>query len=270
MKFKDLYIVTGKGGVGKTLTSLALTKSLTELDQNKNVYFFSFEQNADKDLINKLNVNTVELTHISSVQEYIARKLNSKTIAKWIVSTSFFNALFDMVPSFGQLIFLGHIIDLARDDRNIVVVDAPASGHLLSTIHSPKVFKDIFKIGPIANDIDKMHNFLTNDEHTQCVVVSIPTELAIEEGQELERELKEKYNLSTIEILNCDLSLNDFPEDDTPDFIRAKIQDQESLKEKFKVNPHLSFPQIVVPTQKEQVEELTRIITKKVDIFKSK
>lgn len=270
MKFKDLYIVTGKGGVGKSLTSLALTKSITELDQKKNVYYFSFEQNADQTLIKKLKLNTVELTHLSSVQEYIARKLNSKTIAKWIVSTSFFNALFDMVPSFGQLIFLGHIIDLARKDENIVIVDAPASGHLLSTIHSPKVFKDIFKIGPIANDIDKMHNFLTNEEHTQCVVVSIPTELAIEEGQELENELEEKYSLSTVEILNCDLALNDFPPEDTPDFIKAKIEDQKKLKEKFKIEPDLIFPQIVVPTQEEQVEELVKIITNKIDILKSK
>ncbi|MFG1500019.1 ArsA-related P-loop ATPase [Halobacteriovorax sp. XZX-3] len=270
MKFKDLYIVTGKGGVGKSLTSLALTKSISELNHNKNVYYFSFEQNEDKELIKSLNIKTVELTHLSSVQEYIARKLNSKTIAKWIVSTSFFKALFDMVPSFGQLIFLGHIIDLAKEEENIVIVDAPASGHLLSTIHSPKVFKDIFKIGPIANDIDKMHNFLTNKEHTQCIVVSIPTELAVEEGIELRTELTNEYSISTIEILNCDLTLNKFPEDDTPDFIKVKIENQRHLQDKFQVKYDLHFPQIIAQTQEQQVEELSDMIIEKMDIFKTK
>lgn len=270
MNFKDLYIVTGKGGVGKSLTSLALTKSIAELNHNKNIYYFSFEQNEDKQLISELGVKTVELTHLSSVQEYISKKLNSKTIAKWIVSTTFFKALFDMVPSFGQLIFLGHIIDMAKHEENIVVVDAPASGHLLSTIHSPKVFKDIFKIGPIANDIDKMHNFLTSKDHTQCIVVSIPTELAIEEGQELKNELTKEYNISTIEILNCDLTLNEFPADDTPDFIKVKTENQKNLQTKFDLKADLHFPQLIVNTQTKQVNLLKEIIIKNIDIFKTK
>ncbi len=269
MNFKDLYIVTGKGGVGKSLLSLALTKSIAELNHHKEVYYFSFEQNYDKSLTKKLGIKTVDLTHLSSVQEYIARKLNSKTIAKWIVSTSFFKALFDMVPSFGQLIFLGHIIDLAKESDKIVIVDAPASGHLLSTIHSPKTFKDIFKIGPIANDIDKMHNFLTNKEHTQCVVVSIPTELAMEEGIELKDELSTKYNLATLSILNCDLTLNEFPSDDTPEFLQRKIENQKKLQEKFNMQADLSFPQIMSHEQVEQVKQMSEKLIIEIDKFKT-
>lgn len=267
MSFQNLYIVTGKGGVGKTLTSLALTKSIAN-STSQNVYYFSFEQAPYKQLAQDFGVKSIELTHKNSVEKYIAKKLNSKTIAKWIVATPFFNALFDIVPSFGHLVFLGHLIDLVKDNDEIIVVDAPASGHLLSTIHSPKTFKDIFKIGPIANDIDKIHNFLTNPDKTKCAVVSIPTELAVEEGIELQKELESKYDLNTISILNTDLSKTDLVKSDLPEFISNKISYQESMVESYNHNFNFSIPFIVGKTPIDILNKMEPVISSNINDFK--
>ena len=68
---------------------------------------------------------------------YVARKLGSKMIAKWVSEAPFFKALFNILPSLGMMITLGHIIDqLEKNPKRTFVLDAPATGHTLALFNS--------------------------------------------------------------------------------------------------------------------------------------
>ena len=157
---KRLYIFTGKGGVGKTSLAMAMTKHLEALGLNPK--YNSFFQDPDRSLWKKLNLPVLDIDLNTSAEMYIGRKLNSKTIASWIMKTHFFKSLFQMIPGLGHMILLGHIIDdLEKDPKLIIVLDSPASGHALTMFESSSNFKKIFRAGMIVKDIDKMHAFLS-------------------------------------------------------------------------------------------------------------
>jgi len=106
MKEQRLFIVTGKGGVGKTLTSFALAKKLQETTSKK-VLLNSFDQPVDQKLAKEMGVQVLDLPLLDSTIEYISRKIKSKTLANWVMRTSFFKALFNMVPALGNMITFG-------------------------------------------------------------------------------------------------------------------------------------------------------------------
>ncbi|MBP9681678.1 MAG: hypothetical protein KBD76_09760, partial [Bacteriovorax sp.] len=91
-----LYIFTGKGGVGKTALAMAFTKYLES--RGINVKYNCFHQTPEKILEKELNLPTIDRRLEQSAEVYIAQKLNSTTIASWIMKTHFFKSLFQMIP----------------------------------------------------------------------------------------------------------------------------------------------------------------------------
>jgi anion-transporting ArsA/GET3 family ATPase len=232
MNLKKLYIVTGKGGVGKTVTALALAALLQE-KTNKKVVYNCFDEVSNKVVTKSLGLKTLDLPLIDSTIEYVSRKLGSETIAKWIVKAPFFKALFNIVPSLGNMITLGHLIDkLKKDDDLIIVLDAPSSGHILTVLESPKNFEAIFKTGRLIDDIHGMIDFLTKENTAETWVMNIPTELAITEGEELRQKL-EDFGLKNIRpVLNNSLLNTEYGKvNDLPEFLARKLANEKDVIE---------------------------------------
>ena len=101
----------------------------------------------------------------------LKKKLGSKIIAEWILKTTFFKSLLNITPSIGYMISLGHIIDRLEEDPSLtIVIDAPASGHTLSLFNSTHNFREMFKVGPLVEDIHRMHNFLKEKENIKVCI----------------------------------------------------------------------------------------------------
>jgi adenylate kinase family enzyme len=154
-----LQIITGKGGVGKTTFAIQKTMQLSRED--KEVFYISLDELLDEKIINETGIQQKYFETTSSMQTYIARKLGSKMIAKWVAEAPFFKALFNILPSLGMMITLGHIIDeLEKNPNYIFILDAPATGHTLSLFESTMNYRRIFGRGVLVDDIDKINDFL--------------------------------------------------------------------------------------------------------------
>lgn len=240
-----LYIFTGKGGVGKTTLAMAFTKYL--LNQNINVKYNCFHQTPEKALQSELHLPTIELKLESSAEVYIGRKLNSTTIASWIMKTHFFKALFQMIPGLGHMILLGHLIDeLEKDPTLIIVLDSPASGHALTMFESTSNFKNIFKTGMVVKDIDRMQRFLKGENNLKTHVITLATELSLSEAMDLKNELD---NNLTDTNAHTDMIVNDsfhkffekhlVDESTLPDFLKQKVELEKDIVSKYYTLPHI-------------------------------
>jgi arsenite-transporting ATPase len=252
--YHRLYIFTGKGGVGKTALAMAFTKYLES--KNLNVKYNCFHQLPEKALQAELRLPTIELKLETSAEAYIGRKLNSMTIASWIMKTSFFKALFQMIPGLGHMILLGHLIDeLDKDPSLIVVLDSPASGHALTMFESTSNFKTIFKTGLVVKDIERMQRFLKGENNLKTHVVTLATELSLTEAMDLKAELD---NNLTDTNAHTDLIVNDsfkkfldkqlIAESSLPAFLKQKVDLEKDIVSKYYTLPHIdrsSPPQIV-------------------------
>ncbi len=243
---KRLYIVTGKGGVGKTTLSIALAKHLQS--SGKKVLYNSFMETPDLPLLKKAGIECFDLKLHESAEIYIGRKLNSRTIASWIMKTHFFKSLFQMIPGLSHMIFLGHIIDeLEKNPDLTIVLDSPASGHALTMFESSSNFKKIFRAGLIVKDIERMHRFMADKLNVRTIIVSLATELSIAEAQDLERELTAQF----VDMeLNLKRVINDsfleyvreekIDENELPDFLKLKINFEKEHNHQIFALPHFS------------------------------
>lgn len=250
-----LYIFTGKGGVGKTTLAMAFTKYLQK--KGVNVKYNCFHQNPEKELQAAIALPTIEIDIDKSAEIYIGRKLNSTTIASWIMKTHFFKSLFQMIPGLGHMILFGHLIDeLEKDPSLVVVLDSPASGHALTMFESTSNFKTIFKSGLVVKDIDRMQNFLSGENNLKTHVVTLATELSLSEALDLKNELDN--NLPDTQA-HTDLLVNDsfkkffelkqVDEKELPPFLAQKIELEKNIVSQYNTLPHIDhddMPKIVM------------------------
>lgn len=233
-----LQIITGKGGVGKTTFAIQRTMQLAR--EGREVFYISLDEELDQKIIQRTGIQQKYFETTTSMQTYIARKLGSKMIAKWVAEAPFFRALFNILPSLGMMITLGHIIDeLEKNPNRTYVLDAPATGHTLSLFESTMNYRRIFGRGVLVDDIDKINDFLFDEHLVSFQIISVPTELALEESVELKESLL-KLGFGDIQVtLNDCLFLTSSVKDhqeSLPVFLKNKIELQISLYEKFKTH----------------------------------
>ncbi len=144
IKPKKLYIITGKGGVGKTSAALAFAKCLNENGHKAQYLHYSTSSLTDHSTepqevatARKMGIPFKAFNLLDASMEYVGKKMKSRTVGKWVVKTPFFKALVNMIPGFNYLIYLGKTLELLKADEELIfVLDSPSSGHALTMLEA--------------------------------------------------------------------------------------------------------------------------------------
>jgi anion-transporting ArsA/GET3 family ATPase len=73
-----------------------------------------------------------------------------------------------------------------------VVVDAPASGHIVGQLAAPQAINDLVKVGLIRSQTDWMLDILSDPKQTGLVAVCTPEEMPVSETLELAKRVREE------------------------------------------------------------------------------
>lgn len=266
---RRLYIFTGKGGVGKTTLSKAFVRHLNA--QGFEAAYLTFKNQSLSETQKESNSETVidgirtfALDLEDSAKGYIERRLNSKLVAGWIVKTPFFRALVNMVPGFNYLIYLGKVLELGRDNPNLIIVlDAPASGHALTMVESTTNFQQIFESGIIFEDTHKMLSRLNDPKYTKIHVVSLPSQMSWQEAVELKSGLKTRTPVDvSITVNNCLYPLVEQNLSDLPPGLREKALNEKNLLEKHATEMQCILPHSLGMNSKDVEVELVGSLSK--------
>jgi anion-transporting ArsA/GET3 family ATPase len=92
-------------------------------------------------------------------------------------------------PGMRELLTIGKVWELAQFERrtegadayDFVVVDAPATGHGVGILRTPRTFADIARVGPIAHQGRTIAATIADVSFTGVVAVSTPEEMAVNE-----------------------------------------------------------------------------------------
>ena len=107
------------------------------------------------------------------------------------------------------MVTVGKVWELALNKRkspdaprtyDLVIVDAPATGHGVGFLQTPGNFAAIARVGPLAQQAGRIEATLADQDQTGVVIVAAPEEMAVNESAALETALTEAGDFSVDRI----------------------------------------------------------------------
>ncbi len=215
-----VVILCGKGGVGKTTVSLAL--GLRHAQLNRKVVIVSSHPLEELALAVSLdglarqypvaarNLFIVHLDARELLDEVIRNNFPVDWMAKRVINSRLYQNLMEVAPGLKEFHFLAHLQQLAErkvaagdgDSRayDLLLWDAPATGHFLSTLRSARNFRS-YLTGPLASAGEHVSRFYSTMENVTLLPVTIPEEMPIEETVELCGAMETEFQLKPAAVL---------------------------------------------------------------------
>ncbi len=203
---RRLLIVTGKGGVGRSSVAAALAL----LGARRGLRVLVCEVNAQERVAPLLGaapsgpevrpaipgVWTVDVTPEAAMREYGLMVLRYRTIYEAVFENRVVRYFLRVVPSLSELVMLGKILHEARAEErgrprwDLIIVDAPATGHAVQLLRTPGALLDTVPAGPLRRDAQWMRDLLLDPAHTAVALVTLPEEMPVNEAIELDEQLR--------------------------------------------------------------------------------
>jgi len=191
-----LVFVTGKGGTGKTTvaSALALFASsrgkrvlICEVDAKGDVagfYEASPTSFHEKEILPGLFAMTMDTE--ASLREYLKLQLRIPVVGRIGPLAKAFDFVATAAPGVREILTVGKLCYEVRErNYDLVVVDAPASGHIVGQLAAPQAINNLVKVGLIRSQTDWMLEILSDPRTTGLVAVCTPEEMPVNETIEL-------------------------------------------------------------------------------------
>ena len=193
---RKLLFVHGKGGVGKTLFARSLAEiQLGRVAQTDRVLLVQVDdprETALKIVRNDSGLDTLNATVIESFLEYAGLKLNSSSLARFLLDHKLITYLVEAAPGMKELAIMGKIWYETRNYAT-VIVDMPSTGHAITLFRAFRSWADIFEASPIARDSEQIEEVLSDAKLAGHILLALPEEMPLTESEELETELEKLY-----------------------------------------------------------------------------
>ena len=200
--------VLGKGGVGRSTVAAALGVLAARRGQRAIVVEVSargdvprlFGASCEPGVETELRPGlwTLAVDPRLALIEYLRDQLPGRALAELVSSSSAFGYVAAATPGLRELLTTGKLWELAQQERrpldarpyDVVIVDAPATGHGLALLEAPRTFASAAQIGPVARQAAIIADTLGDSTHTAMVAVALPEQAAVDELIELRQRLR--------------------------------------------------------------------------------
>jgi anion-transporting ArsA/GET3 family ATPase len=211
---RRLLVVAGKGGVGKTTVACALgflaaergKKTLiAEVDgAGRAATLLSARPAAvgeAREVHPSLSVMSVEGS--AALAEYLQIIVPLKRVLQAVFASRIYQYFVAAAPGLKELMTIGKIwyeaerttdADGARR-WDLVILDAPATGHSLQYLGMPRAAHEVFRTGLVGRESEKLIDLLSDPKRTQVHLVTTAEEMPVNETLEMYEKVRAELGM---------------------------------------------------------------------------
>ncbi|HTK16594.1 MAG TPA: ArsA-related P-loop ATPase [Acidimicrobiia bacterium] len=189
-----VVIVAGKGGVGKTTVTAAMAVAaaragssvlIVEVEGKSGLpTMFGTEAFSYDELDLGARIRARFLTPDAALVDYLESH-GMRRISKRLIASGALEVVATAVPGMKDILVLGKVKSLDESRAaNLLIVDAPAAGHAISFLMSPRGLLDAVRVGPISKQASDVVALLSDPARCQVMLVTLPEETPVSEAIE--------------------------------------------------------------------------------------
>ena len=269
---KKAHLVTGKGGVGKSLFSAVLAYHLSRKNSPKNQQILLTELNERSFYQDYLHLPDIQYKPVhwktgldvaqwapeDCLKEYALHLLKIESLYKLFIENQVTKSLIQVAPGLHELALLGKLTSSPRQhgppmNYSEIVVDSFATGHFLTLLRAPSALNSAVPFGPMGEQSKSIDTYIRNPEFTEVHLVCLAEELPVSESIELYNQLKTEFGITAKFYLNKMSGLKSENlvglSEEAKTSLQRLIDNETSARNKLK-NSKISFIELsLVPSQ---------------------
>jgi anion-transporting ArsA/GET3 family ATPase len=270
---RRLIFVTGKGGVGKTTvaSSLALLAAgrgkktlVCEVDAKGNLADFyetapvGFDE---REIVPDLWAMSMDTE--ASLRQYMSQQLKIPLVARVGPLARMFDFVASAAPGVKEIVTVGKLCWEVRERHyDTVVVDASASGHIVSQLAAPQAINQLVQVGLVRQQTGWMLDILGDPTRTGLVVVATPAEMPVTETLELTERIATETNVDLAAVVVNRVLPELFGRSEEEVFERLEQPEAELALDKAlgsPARPLLDAARLTVTSRRSRTEHLERL-----------
>jgi anion-transporting ArsA/GET3 family ATPase len=203
---RELIVVTGKGGVGKSAVSAALGSLLAsagrqtlilEIDPRENVHQMLAAPPSGGEIVQVAsNLYLQHLQPRTVLDQLVRERVRVDFLTRRVLESPVYHHFSEGAPGLKELAVLGHSLLLVQGrvpgapPIDVVIVDAPATGHGVALLRAPRLVSEVIRQGPVATMTKEVADLVASPKRCGVVVVTLAEEMPVTEALELLADLQ--------------------------------------------------------------------------------
>ena len=213
---RRFLFVVGKGGVGKTTVATALALEASRRGKKVLLAMVNCKERVSRllgtdpigpEIVTlRENLDAVNMTPDAALEEYGMMILKVRAVYNALFGNRLVRAFLKGTPGLEAWSMLGKAFFHAspprgEPDYDLVIVDAPATGHALDMLRVPFVIQSVAPPGILRRDATRAVELLQDPARAGTVVVTIPEYMPVSETLELVSALTAELEIAVLRLV---------------------------------------------------------------------
>ncbi len=213
---RRFLFVVGKGGVGKTTVATGLALAASRRDKKVLLALVNCKERVSQMLDTnpigpeivtvRENLDVVNMTPDAALEEYGLMVLKVRAVFNAVFRTRLVRAFLKGTPGLEAWSMLGKAFYHAcpprgEPDYDLVIVDAPATGHALDMLRVPFVIESVAPPGILRRDAARAADMFRDPERAGAVLVTLPEYMPTNETIDLSNALTNELKIPVLHLV---------------------------------------------------------------------